>query len=295
MNGYNLGMNSQNVLFRPMRNNERDALFNLHNDIVGTDFYRQFQQSLDRTEGVWVLTLDDVLVGYTAVFSVPGIDGLLEMQGGITPDCRRCGLGSIMLQGVLAALRDAPFHTLSYPVENMNMAVAKFLQHHNFWVEHEEWTMTMTDLTYLPPIPANHCHLQTLPRSESIARFLAVYDASFADMAWNQPFSQAEMAHTLLDSDEMLFLVNGDAFLGCAWLRYPEPNHAEIEPIGIVKAEQGKRYGRILLTTILQKLAQQNIQTVSLGVWANNHKAINLYQSVGFTHTDTVTYLAHSL
>lgn len=250
---------------------------------------------MEHAEGVWVLLLWGEMVGYTAVFSVPGLDGLLEMQGGIHPAYQRRGLGSALLRGVLDALADSPFHTISYPVESMDTAVARFLQYHNFWVEHEEWTMTLTDLTSLPPIPKHHCTVQTLTRAESISQFLALYDASFVDTPWNQPFSAEEVELTFASTDEMLFLTNGEKLLGCAWLRYPEAHHAEIEPIGIVQGEQGKGYGRILLTTILHKLAQRHIQTVSLGVWANNTKAIALYQSVGFVHISTITYLAHSL
>ena len=288
-------MSLSEITVRPAQSQDQEALFYLHNDIADTEATAHLRQLVDNAEGVWVLVADRVLVGYTAVFGVPGLDGLLEMQGGIASAYRRRGLGSVLLQGVIEALRPSSFDTLSYPVDDMDTAVAHFLHHHNFWVEHEEWQMVYPDLTNLPPIPVNSCYLQTLPRRQAIAQFLALYDDSFAGTPWNQPFSQAEMAATLVDTDEILFLVDGDRFVGCTLLRYPLAHHAEIEPLGIIKAEQGKGYGRIFFTSILHKFAQQNRQTATLGVWANNHNAIALYQSIGFVHTDTVTYLAHSL
>jgi ribosomal protein S18 acetylase RimI-like enzyme len=70
---------------------------------------------------------------------------------------------------------------------------------------------------------------------------------------------------------------------------------AEIEPVGIVRQKQRLGYGRILLTTVLQKLQEQNIQTVRLGVWANNQTAVHLYRALGFQHHSSSYSLTYTL
>ena len=110
-------------------------------------------------EGKWI--------GYTAVWPVPGVEGLLEMNGGILPQYRRQGAGSQLLRQLIAECKQLPFDTLSCLVEDADTAVYHFLQHHRFWVEHEEWTMICKALTNLPPIPEHQCFLQTYSTPQS--------------------------------------------------------------------------------------------------------------------------------
>lgn len=274
-------------------------LISLHNDIFANKNNSEIPlpQLLDWAEAVWMILADGELVGYTAVWQVPGVAGLLEMNGGIHTEHRRQGLGTALLQHVIAECKQLPFHTLSYPVADLDTAVAKFLHHHNFWVEHEEWTMTLSDLSTVPELEKPLCQLQTFPRAKAISQFINLYDDSFANTPWNQPFTQTEVANMLQNAADICFLMENKKAVGVVWLHFSNEHvyHANIEPIGIIQEAQGKGYGRILLTSILHQLAQQHVQTVSLGVWANNHKAINLYQSVGFQQTDTVTYLAKEI
>ena len=257
----------------------------------------QLQHALEAAEGLWGLFVDGVLMGYTAVWQVPGLDGLLEMNGGVHPDYRRQGLGSALLNHVIAACELLPFHTLSFPVDDLNTAVAHFLQQHNFWVEHEEWTMEQNDLSTIIAIENPTSHIETLPREKAISQFLQLYDDSFTGTPWNQPFTQTEVANMLQHATDIQFFIVEQDPVGFVWLHFSDddPKSASIEPIGIIRDAQGKGYGRIFLTTILRQLAKQQIQQVSLGVWANNHKAISLYQSLGFQQTDARTYLAISL
>ena len=279
-----------------IQSDQFDELFRLHNDIFGEqgETFSQFQQTLRVAVQLWGIEQAGKWIGYTAVWSVPGVDGLLEMDGGILRQYRRQGAGSQLLHHLIAECRQLPFATLSYPVEDVDTAVSHFLHHHHFWVEHEEWMMTRKNLSDLPPIPTSQCSLQTYPRPKAIAEFIRLYDTSFTDTPWNQPFAPSEVEHLLSNASDLLFLIEEGQAVGFVWLQI-EANQATIEPIGIVKSAQGKGYGRIFLTSILHKLADENVESVSLGVWANNDKAVSLYQSVGFEQVDVKTYLAIAL
>ncbi len=277
---------------RPYRPRDIDPIFNLHN---GDKSRTQLQQMFAVAARGWVLVVEDELVGYTAVWQVAGLEDLLEMDGAIHPAWRRKGLGTELLQYVIVHCRALPFATLSCPVEHLDTAVAKFLQKQQFWVEHKEWTMVWKNVSSLPPIPKTAAHLQTYPRSQAIAQFINLYEASFTGTAWNQPFSSLEVDQLLAYATDLCFLVEQNKRIGVAWLHFADEQQATIEPFGIGQEVQGQGYGRILLTTLLHHLSQQKIKTITLGVWANNHKAISLYKSVGFTHTDIVTYMACSL
>lgn len=275
---------------------EYHALFVLHNVIFETqdDSFSQFRQSLNAAVQVWAITYEDDLIGYTAVWEVPGVAGLLEFNGGILPQYRKRGAGSLLLNHLITNCKSLPFHTLSCSVADVDTAVAHFLDHHHFWVEHEEWTLLLKNLATLPAIPPSRCLLRTYPRQKAVAEFIKLYDASFADTPWNQPFTAAEVDNMLNKAIDIKFLLVDGKSVGFAWVHYAGQG-ATLEPIGIVQTAQGKGYGRILLTTILHMLANENVPAVSLGVWANNDKALALYQSVGFEPSDKMTYLAISL
>ncbi len=57
---------------------------------------------------------------------------------------------------------------------------------------------------------------------------------------------------------------------------------ADIIKIGVLKTEQGKGYGKKLLTGLLDRLKDLNVTEVLLEVEHENFKAINLYLGAGF-------------
>jgi ribosomal protein S18 acetylase RimI-like enzyme len=74
-----------------------------------------------------------------------------------------------------------------------------------------------------------------------------------------------------------------------------EMDVAEIEPVGIAPNYQGRGMGRPFLQAGLGQAAGQGASKVALGVWENNGAAIQLYQSLGFRQSKSVTYLAFNL
>ena len=57
---------------------------------------------------------------------------------------------------------------------------------------------------------------------------------------------------------------------------------ADIIKIGVLKTEQGKGYGKLLLTDLINHLKQLNVSEILLEVEHENFKAINLYLGAGF-------------
>ena len=137
--------------------------------------------------------------------------------------------------------------------------------------------------------------LQKVARDTAVRTLPQLYERCFAHTPWFQPYTAAEVAATWEPDDELWTLVSDATPIGFAWLHFPEPTIAEIEPIGIVRQKQGVGYGRFLLTSLLQALQNRGVQTVTLGVWANNETAVHLYQSLGFRHTSSSYSLTHTL
>ena len=243
----------------------------------------------------WVV-VNGRFLAYLTLLPVPGLDGVFELEGGVHPQWQRQGIGSWLWTSIQAQLNHTPIHQLSYCVTDMNSPTAHFLQKHGFTVEHEEWELIRPFLTNLPPVTdlPNVRSATFSNRNRAIKTFCTLYDNSFATYPWYQPYTAAEVAATLATSQDILFLRRDDIPIGFAWLHI-EDGIGEIEPFGIVDAWQGHGYGRILLTAALHQLAQHGATSAQIGAWHNNAPALHLYQSLGFQHTNTLTYLALTL
>ena len=57
---------------------------------------------------------------------------------------------------------------------------------------------------------------------------------------------------------------------------------ADIIKVGVLKSEQGKGYGKMLLASLIEMLAKVGVAEIILEVEHQNYKAINLYLSFGF-------------
>lgn len=244
----------------------------------------------------WVLLVDGEVVGYTAVLPVPGLAGLVELEGFITPHRQREGLATALLHHVQMELQNSDIRQLSYSVTALNTPAARFLQKNNFFIEHEEWIMLL-NLTHHSPFTIHNSSftIKQFPRQQTISLFQQLYTASFAGTPWDQPFSEAEVAHLLTKNDPIYFLFDAEGAVGFTWMRQLSATAVALEPIGIIKEKQGMGYGRLFLQTLLNQLAAKGIKIVQIGVWANNETAVHLYQSLGFKKTKSLYYLAYNL
>ena len=157
--------------------------------------------------------------------------------------------------------------------------------------------MDMDDLSELRPVFApDGYRLQSYQRSLAIKRFRELYESSFTNLAWYQPYlSDDEVSADMEDDDSITFLLEGEMPVGFIWLRWPEPKTAEIEPLGVVESHQGRGLGRFLLGNGLKMAAAQGTDKVTIGVWSENYPAIQLYRGLGFRHVRTLTYLVYNV
>jgi len=275
-------MNSSSWFVRPPQSADAAAL-----TAIATPHL--IRQTMAQTNGrFWTLTHHAQPIGYAALLPLPGLPHLFELTGGILPALRRQGAGSFLWQALRRNLMGTAVQHITHTVDSLKSPATCFLQHHGFALEHEEWTMTLDKLpaaTFTPPTRPGQ--LRRMDRAAAVRTLPALYERCFAPTAWFQPYSAAEVSATWQPGDELWTLVADGATIGFAWLHRPTPHAAEIEPIGIVPEKQGMGYGRTLLTTLLQQLKNQGMQTVSLGVWQQNETAVHLYHSLGFRHVSS--------
>ena len=65
----------------------------------------------------------------------------------------------------------------------------------------------------------------------------------------------------------------------------------EVERVYVRNNYYGKGVGQQLLDYAIQIAKQKNMQSVWLGVWENNHRAINFYKKNGFVTFDTHVFM----
>lgn len=271
-----------------------DALAKIYNRIPTAIPHTavSFRQQLKEANYIRVLTVDGEVAGYTAVWPVPGLPGIVEIDGFIAPHWQRQGLGSRLLQQLILDLPDRTPLQLSWQTHSLETPGARFLQKQGFSLEHEEWLMELTDWRGLPPAAVP---LQTFDQATAVTQFLRLYEDSFSQTPWYQPFTLQEVAADLTNPKDISFLMLENTPIGFAWVRPSGPGVVEIEPMGIVREWQGRGYGRHLLLAVLQYLGWQNIHTVHLGVWAQNTAAVHLYQRIGFRRAASLFYLGRTV
>ena len=288
-------------MIRSYADEDAPQLAAIHNrvypeNVYSPDGFRELVEGTITGGGLAWVVGDSVLSGYGMITPVPGLQGVGDLAGCIAPERQRCGLGSRLLHFVLEELQGSDFRQIAHYVTDLDSPEACFLQYHDFFVEHEEWLMELDDLSRLPDTASDRSvRMQVYTRETAVSLFCRLYEESFSGLPWDQPFSSAEVSAALNDANDMLFLtLNGEA-IGFAWINLNPNGNGLIEPLGIIPAYQQKGYGRVLLLGAARELINRGAQRVEIGAWRDNQAAVQLYQSLGFRHRKTFTYLAFNL
>ena len=283
---------------RAYRAEHAAALCHIHNQISRETLTAvDFHDDILAHEQQWVGVVAGEVVGYTAVSTVPGLPNIRVLRGFIAPVWQRQGLGSQLLKHLIQNLASAsPPLQLSQCTDDTDSAVYHFLRYHNFYTEHEEQHLLHRAAPPLHrPTLSPALYLTTLPRSQAISQFLALYDESFGPHPWYQPYTAAEVTASLYAPKDLLFLYHLDEPIGFAWVRLLALGEGEVEPIGIVSKWQGKGYGRFLLQTAIHSLSSRGVTRIHIGTWSSNTPALHLYHSLGFEPDHVLTYLAYDI
>ena len=98
------------------------------------------------------------------------------------------------------------------------------------------------------------------------------------------------MTEELNDKNNLFFLATyGGVTIGYAKMRaihHPEElitkNPIEIERIYVLQAYHDKHVGAALMKHCMDHASHSGYDTIWLGVWENNHRAVNFYKKWGF-------------
>lgn len=256
----------------------------------------RFAEQLGWGGRVWVITQDKTKpAGYAILNPLPGLAGVYDLNGGIIPNGRGKGLGTVLLDGVRAAAAQSGAHRLSARVDDLEDETARFLLRRGFFVEHEECLLQLDSFDNLPPPPPSPPgDLVNYPRQRAIREFCRVYDESFHNTPWSQPYSEDEVEDALGEAEDMMFMEVGGRAIGVAWQQIISNGRGQLEPLGIVPAYRGRGYGRRLLLATLHSL-HRRVFAVEIGTWRSNTIALNLYKSLGFSEVQNWYYLACDL
>lgn len=104
-------------------------------------------------------------------------------------------------------------------------------------------------------------------------KFLEAHDAIF-----HGAYDAADLLELLDQGIQVVTALDGDAIMGQCMFH----KNGWIEDLFISPAYRRRGLGRILTTEAINKLYDLGVKTTQLEVWSTNHKAINLYQSMGF-------------
>jgi mycothiol synthase len=237
------------------------------------------------------------LAGYGSVTPVPGLSGVYDLDGFIAPAYRRQGMGSALLETIITLSAGRAVKQLSVLVASLETPAAIFLMRRGFLVEHQEHLLVLDDLSDLPAVNLDQGFgLKTFDQPEAIVHFRRLYEASFGDQAWFQPYDDdQEVARDLASPDDLLFLTHDDRPVGFLWLRWPDLWTVEIEPVGLLPRYRGRGLGRQLMVAGLARAAEQGADQIRIGAWQANTVALNLYRQLGFQPARTTFYLALAL
>jgi ribosomal protein S18 acetylase RimI-like enzyme len=74
--------------------------------------------------------------------------------------------------------------------------------------------------------------------------------------------------------------------MGASQTELNDNSALEIERIYVTQAYQGKKVGQQLYEKAIQVAKEKGVEYIWLGVWEENHKAIQFYTKNGFTAFD---------
>ncbi len=279
----------------------RAAAAGLHNAIFPDDplttsgWHRRCLQIQQRGGQVWLLQPAESLaeaIAYARLVPLSGLPELADLYGGVAPTRRRQGWGRRLWEHLRTAAADWPLAAIEHRLDTPEGPARSFLTAQGFRPGHEELVLRRTLARPLPPLAlATGLSLKTLDRAPAIALFRRLYDDSFRDRPWYQPFaSEADVAAAVPDAADMLFLFQAETPVGVVCL------HDEvIEPLAVRPAHQRRGFGRLLLLAALHELVRRGRGEASIGAWRTNEPALSLYRQLDFVLHERVVYLRYDL
>lgn len=136
--------------------------------------------------------------------------------------------------------------------------------------------------------------LQRIAKKTFFETFSPYNSAENMEKYLNDKFSEEKLLSELKNKDSEFFfaIYLGDVVgylkvnSGDAQTELQDKNSLEIERIYVLKDFHGKKVGQILYDKALEIAQNKNLQYVWLGVWEENHRAVQFYKKNGFVEFD---------
>ncbi len=220
-------------------------------------------------------------------------DGDLTLA--VAPDARREGRGGRLLE--LAAAVE-PAHAWSH---GDHPGAARLAQRSGWRRTRDLWVMRRPTSQSLPPLALPDGIRVRGYRDGDADQLLAINAAAFAHHPEQGQMDAAElaerMAESWFDPAGLLVAVEADddsSLLGFHWTKQHDSSTGEVYVVAVGPHAQGRGLGRVLTLAGLHHLAGLGVAEVLLYVESDNHPAVTLYSSTGFTHDPRDTHVQYS-
>lgn len=226
-------------------------------------------------------------------------DGRWQLELVVSPEARRAGLGTELARAATEHGRVVAWSHGGHPAAAALARAVGLAPVRELWVMRAPLT-GLPDLT----VPDGYVIRAFRPGVDD-AGVLAVNAAAFAahpeQGALDQAGLEERMAEDWFDPAGLLVAerVGSSEVAGFHWTKvHPAaagvPAHGEVYVIGVHPSTQGSGLGRSLLVAGLQHLRAKELDEVVLYVEGDNHGAIRLYESFGFTHASADTHVQYA-
>ena len=138
--------------------------------------------------------------------------------------------------------------------------------------------------------------LQKIGKQTFLETFAAQNSEEDMNNYLDEAFSVQKITAELLDQNSEFYfatLISTDEIIGYLKLNFgnaqtelKDQKALEIERIYVLNQFHGKKVGQLLYEKAIQVAKQKEADSIWLGVWEENHKAINFYKKNGFVAFD---------
>lgn len=252
-------------------------------------------------EGSWLLRVDGQLVGYSLAIIeanrlIAGLDdGYLEFE--VLPEHRGAGFESTLLGLACEYIRTKGVAKACTRCPEEEKWREKLLSSEGFEESYRVYVLVREGVQEVPSVPApegfrlvrrpfSECgdeeltgiveafnesfrgHYRFAP--ERVERFIQFRDVSEDIMSFSLAMFGEEIAGICLSEESVVY--NRDKGVKSGWVNI----------LGVREPHRGKGVGRFLLADGMRWLREHELDTLYIGVYAKNEKALRLYESVGF-------------
>ena len=224
---------------------------------------------------------DGRLVGFLGLYAFGPPD--LELLAMVSPDARRGGIGTALLEAALPLARDRGYSRALLVVPGQSSAGRHFAVGRGAALEHSEHALALTHLQDVGPSNAAiGLRRAGPPDAEVVGALLAA--------AFGHRFPG--LVNLLADPQEQTLVIEVDgAPVGTLRLTRTD-DEAGVYGFAVDPRWQGRGIGREVLHRVCRRLLDDGAARVGLEVVVGNAKALNLYTSVGFKPVTTEDYYA---